>query len=204
MERGELEAWRWLYSFLRFECRCAFTWKCHWKCHPCVPAEKVLTQQPSCCINCTMNFQVSTSKGRIINHDLSKIFKTKHPSQSKQCILASWECEWRSVSNQILNCFSLFDAELLIMPRWFLWYHLSTARKIISTIHICHLRSMEHFLNTWAALGRCLQALWAHRCTTAGPGVGCQAGGLPQLPCQLRLLHPLLLSYSILDQCKIK
>lgn len=75
--------------------------------HPCVQAEKVLTQQPSCCINCTMNFQVSTSKGRIINHDLSKILKTKHPSQSKQCILAGLEREWRSVSKQILNCFSL-------------------------------------------------------------------------------------------------
>lgn len=151
--------------------------------HPCVQAEKVLTQQPSCCINCTMNFQVSTSKGRIINHDLSKILKTKHPSQSKQCILAGLEREWRSVSKQILNCFSLLHwhwagghAMMVSLDT------ISTARKIISTIHICHLRSMEHFPSTWAALGRCLQTLWAHRCPTAGSRGGLPGRGAPTAP----------------------
>lgn len=33
-----------------------------------------------------MNLQLSMSKGLIINHGLNNTFKTKHPSQSKQCV----------------------------------------------------------------------------------------------------------------------
>lgn len=151
--------------------------------HPCVQAEKVLTQQPSCCINCTMNFQVSTSKGRIINHDLSKILKTKHPSQSKLHLgrFGTWmeECLKADIK--------LFLPVTLTLSWWschdgFFRHHLSTARKIISTIHICHLRSMEHFPSTWAALGRCLQTLWAHRCPTAGSRGGLPGRGAPTAP----------------------
>lgn len=174
--------------------------------HPCVQAEKVLTQQPSCCINCTMNFQVSTSKGRIINHDLSKILKTKHPSQSKQCILAGLEREWRSVSKQILNCFSLLH-----------WHWAGGHAMMVSLDTISQQQKKSSPLSTSATWGvwsisQAPELLWEGVCKPCehtgvpllGPGVGCQAGGLPQLPCQLRLLHPLLLSYSILDQCKIK
>lgn len=59
-----------------------------------------------------MDFELSVSTGVIISHAVDNIFKKKHPSQSKQCVLIGLEYEWRIVSKEMIilsNCCSLLN-----------------------------------------------------------------------------------------------